>query len=111
VPNIYFGKGFGDLPPTFSWLRLAAITGQVGYAIPAQNSTTTASIDPDTGDLTFDTEFHPRVLNWALQYSMPYLKSSVIDLGLPDFVNHLIPVCAENLNPNVAVMKSAQEGV
>jgi hypothetical protein len=23
---------------------------------------------------------------------MPYLKSSVVDLGLPDFFNHLIPV-------------------
>jgi hypothetical protein len=36
----------------------------------------------------------PQNLLWgtALQFSMPYLKSSVIDLGLPDFVNHLIPI-------------------
>jgi hypothetical protein len=23
---------------------------------------------------------------------MPYLKSAVIDLGLPEFINHLIPL-------------------
>ena len=28
----------------------------------------------------------------SLQYSMPYLKSEVKDLQLPDFINHLIPI-------------------
>ncbi|HEY6380846.1 MAG TPA: hypothetical protein VIY07_03475, partial [Pseudolabrys sp.] len=39
-------------------------------------------------------EFNSRVLNWGgtLQYSMPYLKSAVVDLGLPDFINRLIPI-------------------
>jgi hypothetical protein len=104
TPTVYFGKGMGDLPDSLSWLRPVAITGQVGYAIPGRSSTTTASIDPDTGDLSFDTEFHARVLNWGLtlQYSMPYLKSSVIDLGLPDFVNHLIPIVEATLQTPVA---------
>jgi hypothetical protein len=33
-------------------------------------------------------------LKWGatLQYSLPYLKSAVVDLGLPDFINHLIPI-------------------
>jgi hypothetical protein len=104
TPTIYFGKGMGDLPDSLSWLRPVAITGQVGYAIPGRSSTTTASIDPDTGELSFDTEFNARVLNWGLtlQYSMPYLKSSVIDLGLPDFVNHLIPIVEATLQTPVA---------
>jgi hypothetical protein len=104
TPTIYFGKGLGDLPDTLSWLRPVAITGQAGYAIPGGHSITTARIDPDTGDLTFDTEFHPRVLNWGLtiQYSVPYLKSSVIDLGLPDFVNHLIPLVEATLQTPMA---------
>jgi hypothetical protein len=104
TPTVYFGKGMGDLPDSLSWLRPVAITGQVGYAIPGRSSTTTASIDPDTGDLSFDTEFNARVLNWGLtlQYSMPYLKSSVIDLGLPDFVNHLIPIVEATLQTPVA---------
>jgi hypothetical protein len=94
TPTVWFGKGLGDLPDTLSWVRPVAITGQFGYSIPGRNSTTTFGIDPDTGISTLDTEFNPRILNWGLtvQYSMPYLKSSVIDLGLPDFVNHLIPL-------------------
>ena len=88
TPTFYFGKGLGDLP--IGVARAFAITGQVGYAIPGTASTTT--FDPDSGDA--DTEFHPRVLIWggSLQYSMPYLKSAVVDLNLPDFINHLIPL-------------------
>jgi hypothetical protein len=104
TPTLYFGKGLGDLPDTLSWIRPFAVTGQIGYAIPARRSTTSFSIDPDSGDLTADTEFHPRVLNWGgtIQYSMPYLKSSVVDLGLPDFVNHLIPLVEATLQTPVS---------
>jgi hypothetical protein len=28
----------------------------------------------------------------SLQYSLPYLHANVIDLGLPDFFSHLIPI-------------------
>lgn len=103
TPTVYFGKGLGDLPDTYSWIRPVAITGQVGYAIPGRNSTTTFGVDPDSGDPTVDTEFHPRVLNWGgtIQYSMPYLKSAVVDLGLPDFINHLIPLVEANLQTPV----------
>jgi hypothetical protein len=104
TPTVYLGKGFGDLPDTLSWIRPVAITGQVGYAISGRNSTTTFGIDPDSGDPTVDTEFHPRVLNWGgtLQYSMPYLKSAVVDLGLPEFINHLIPLVEATLQTPVA---------
>ena len=104
TPTVYFGKGLGDLPDTFSWLRPVAITGQVGYAIPGRNFTTIFGIDPDTGLSTSDTEFHPRVLNWGgtIQYSMPYLKSAVVDLGLPDFIDHLIPLVEATLQTPVA---------
>jgi hypothetical protein len=104
TPTLYFGKGFGDLPDTLSWIRPVAVTGQIGYAIPARRSTTTFSIDPDSGDLNADTEFHPRVLNWGatIQYSMPYLKSAVVDLGLPDFVNHLIPIVEATMQTPVS---------
>jgi hypothetical protein len=104
TPTIYFGKGLGDLPDTLSWIRPVAVTGQVGYAIPARNFTTTFGIDPDSGNATSDTEFHPRVLNWGgtIQYSMPYLKSAVMDLGLPEFVNHLIPLVEATLQTPMA---------
>ena len=104
TPTLYFGKGLGDLPDTMSWLRPVAVTGQIGYAIPGRNSTTTFGIDPDSSALTADTEFHPKVLNWGgtVQYSMPYLKSSVVDLGLPEFINRLIPLVEANLQTPVA---------
>lgn len=104
TPTIFFGKGFGDLPSSMNWARPFAITGQFGYAIPGTRSTTTASIDPDTGDQSIDTEFNPRVFTWggSLQYSMPYLKSAVVDLGLPDFFNHLIPLVEASLQTPVS---------
>ena len=104
TPTFYFGKGFGDLPASMGWARPFALTGQVGYAIPGQSATTTVSIDPDTGDQDVDTEFNPRVLVWgaSLQYSMPYLKSAVVDLGLPDFFNHLVPLVEASLQTPVS---------
>ena len=104
TPTLYVGKGFGDLPDTLSWIRPVAITGQVSYAIPGRRSTTTFGVDPDTGDPTVDTEFHPRVLNWGatVQYSMPYLKSAVYDLGLPDFINRFIPLVEATMQTPVS---------
>jgi hypothetical protein len=80
------------------------VTGILGYAVPRQTSTTTLGIDPDTGDPTADTEFNPRVSVWggSLQYSMPYLKSAVADLGLPDFFNRLIPIVEASLQTPIA---------
>jgi len=104
TPTLYVGKGFGDLPDTLSWIRPVAITGQVGYAIPGRRSTTTFGVDPDTGDPTVDTEFNPRFLNWGatVQYSMPYLKSAVYDLGLPDFINRFIPLVEATMQTPVS---------
>jgi hypothetical protein len=104
TPTLYFGKGFGDLPASLNWARPFAITGQIGYSIPGVSQTTTATVNPDTGDQDIDTEFNPRVLNWGatLQYSMPYLKSAVVDLGLPDFVNRLIPILEASMQTPVS---------
>jgi hypothetical protein len=82
TPTFYFGKGLGDLPDAFGWARAFAVTGQVGYQMP------TSSFDMIQG-VPIPQSF---VYGGSLQYSMPYLKSSVIDLGLPDFFNHLIPI-------------------
>jgi hypothetical protein len=80
TPTVFFGKGFGDLPDSLSMLRPFAVTGVVGYGLPAVGFA--------------DGEFIPRSLEWggSLQYSMPYLKSAVRDYGLPDFVNRLVPI-------------------
>ena len=64
----------------------------------------TATVDPDTLEQDIDTERIPRVFNWGatLQYSMPYLKSAVVDLGLPDFINRLIPIVEASLQTPVS---------
>jgi hypothetical protein len=48
--------------------------------------------------------FIPQVVDWgaSLQYSMPYLKSEIQDLQLPDFINHLIPIVELQLSTPVA---------
>ena len=82
TPTFNIGQGFGQLPDTLGWARPLAVTGQVGYQVP------TTSFDVGQGI------FIPQVLVYGgtLQYSMPYLKTEVKDLGLPDLINHLIPI-------------------
>src|SRR5579863_6640657 len=92
TPTYYFGQGFGGLPDELGFARPLALTGQIGYQIP------TTSFDTSAG------AFIPQVLVYgaSLQYSMPYLKSEVKDLQLPDFFNHLIPIVEMQLFTPVA---------
>jgi hypothetical protein len=85
TPTLYFGKGAGDLPDRLAWLQPAAVTGSLGYAIPA------------SGD-------GPKVLqsSVALEYSLPYLHSHVRDFGLPDFINHVTPLVEMSFETPVA---------
>jgi hypothetical protein len=104
TPTLYFGKGFGDLPDAVWWARPLAVTGVFGYAIPSRSRTIIATADPDSGDVTVDNSPNPRFFNWggSIQYSMPYLKTAVNDLGLPDFINHLIPIVEASLQTPVS---------
>ncbi len=92
TPTVYFGKGFGDLPDSVSWMRPLAVTGQAGYQIPTNSFDFTQNV------------FIPQQLVYgaSLQYSLPYLKSEVIDLQLPDFFNHLIPIVEASFTTPVA---------
>jgi hypothetical protein len=95
TPTLFVGKGFGFLPESMKFFRPLAVTAQVGYAVPTESAT--SSVDESSGLLT--TTLNPQFLTWggSLQYSMPYLKSAVQDLSLPDFLNHLIPLVEWNL--------------
>ena len=85
TPNIYFGKGFGDVPVDF--LKPLALTGQLGYDIANKK----LKYDYDAG--TFN---NGNANAWSgglsLQYSMRYLSTHVKDYGFPEFVNKLTPV-------------------
>jgi hypothetical protein len=92
TPTFYFGKGFGDLPESFGWLRAFAVTGQIGYQFP------TRSFD------VVQSAFIPQVLAYggSIQYSMPYLKSEIHDYQLPDCINHLFPIVEAQFQTPVA---------
>lgn len=80
-PGVFFGKGFGDLPDALAYLRPLAITGAV-----SPNFTTNASA-PDS-------------LDWGMtvQYSIPYLQSSVKNLGLGAPFANLVPIVEFPMN-------------
>ena len=93
TPQVFFGKGLGDLPDTVQWLRPIAVTGAFGYAIPSRRFNKTY-VTSDEGDVEVDKELNPQVFQWgfSLQYSLQYLQSSVLDLGLPAPFNRMIPL-------------------
>jgi hypothetical protein len=92
TPTYYFGQGFGQLPDAVGWARPIALTGQVGYQVPTTSFIVSQNVNV------------PQVLVYgaSLQYSMPYLKSEVKDLQLPDFINHLIPIVEAQMFTPVA---------
>jgi hypothetical protein len=94
TPTVWFGKGFGDLPHEFGALRAFAVTGQFGYSVPMWPRTVTYSLDTDSGDLSADVDRHAQYLAYggSLQFSLPYLRANIVDLGLPEVVNRLIPI-------------------
>lgn len=100
VPTFFVGQGFGFMPESMRLLKPFAVTAQLGYAIPTKSSVNQA--DEETG-LLFAAPV-PRAFNWGgtLQYSMPYLKSSVQDFGLPAFINRMIPIVEWNLSTEVS---------
>jgi hypothetical protein len=79
-PALFFGKGFGDLPPSMGFVRPLAITGVVGPSFPTQR--TTEGVE------------NPTTLTWAftVQYSLMYLQSAVKDVGLGAPFNRLVAV-------------------
>jgi len=88
-PGIFFGKGLGDLPKSLPFLRPFAVTGVLSLDFPTQAKTT---IDPG------DVQQNPHVLNTglAIEYSLPYLQASVMDIGLRSPFNRLIPLVELN---------------
>ena len=88
-PGIFFGKGLGDLPKGLSFLRPFAVTGVLSLGFPTQAETTS-----DSGDV----QQNPHVLGTglAIEYSIPYLQASVLDIGLRAPFNRLIPLVELN---------------
>jgi hypothetical protein len=89
APTMYVGKGLGDLP--IGYLRALGITGELSYSIADLGLKETQA--PGQASPQYNTG---QANKWSggisLQYSLPYLKTQVKDLGLPEFFNRLTPL-------------------
>jgi hypothetical protein len=92
-PQLFFGKGMGDLPGALEWLRPMAITGAFGLGLPTSAHTKAQTVGED-GEVDVEEEFHPRSLEWgfSLQYNLQYLQSFVRDVGLTEPFDRTIPI-------------------
>ena len=79
-PTFDFGKGFGDLPDTLTWLKPFAVTGNLGFSFP-----TRVNSNGDLNQNTFNAGF-------AIEYSLEYLQHHVRDIGLGAPFDRLIPL-------------------
>jgi hypothetical protein len=80
TPDLFFGKGLGDLPDSVWGLRPLALTGQLGVSFPTRSSVEGGRI--------------PNNLIWgvAVEYSLIYLEEHVKDVGLSAPFERLIPL-------------------
>ncbi|CAB3808710.1 hypothetical protein [Pararobbsia alpina] len=74
-PNVFFGKGFGDLPDSLQYLRPLGVTGEIGPSL------TTGAGQPNAFNYGF-----------TVQYSIAYLQQHVHDFGLPEPIANLVPI-------------------
>jgi|HubBroStandDraft_1064217.scaffolds.fasta_scaffold00108_16 hypothetical protein len=94
IPTIYLGKGAGDLPDNWDYLRPLAVTATVGIQFDDERKQTTPTINPATGLTSLMVTKNPEqlVLGWSVQYSLPYLQSQVQDLGLGKVLGRTVPL-------------------
>lgn len=95
-PGIFFGKGFGDLPDQFAWLRPFGLTGAIVVEHPMRATSTNLAPDPATGLLGPTTTRNVDRLHWgfSIQYSTLYLTDRFTPGRLPKHepVNQFIPL-------------------
>jgi hypothetical protein len=91
-PALLFGKGLGDLPEDYAWLKPIAISGVLGALVPTRASTRRAR--SAAGEAELPPEQHPNLLQWglAVEYSVPYLQAHVRDVNLPAVINRIFPL-------------------
>jgi hypothetical protein len=79
-PTFDFGKGFGTLPDSLTWLKPLAITGNLSLSLPTKVNSG-GNLDPNVFNAGF-----------AIEYSLEYLQHHVQDIGLGAPFDRLIPL-------------------
>jgi hypothetical protein len=87
IPTLLFGKGFGGT--SAKYLRPFAVATQLGFAYPTDHNTTITNAAGQTEAVQ-----NPNAVNWgfAIEYSLPYLKSFVSDTNVKKPFAHLVPL-------------------
>jgi len=79
-PTFDFGKGFGSLPDSLTWLKPLAITGNLFVDLPTK---------VNSGGTLNQNVFNA---GFAVEYSLEYLQHHVQDVGLGPPFDRLIPL-------------------
>jgi hypothetical protein len=94
-PGLFFGKGFGDLPDSVSWLRPFGVTAAIVLEHPTGSVSKNFGIDPINGRLGPMTTSNVDILHWgfAVEFSTLYLTSRFTG-GPPkeEPLNQLVPL-------------------
>ncbi len=103
-PTIYFGKGAGDLPPAWDWLRPIAITQQASFDIPAPSKSLVSDATAGDGALLNPWQPNPYTVSLfgSFQYSLVYASENVPGLDVPKFMAELVPLGEYNFQIPVA---------
>lgn len=101
-PQIFFGKGFGDLPMSLNLLRPFAVTGQFGAGFSTHPIDVRVAVEDELP--VVEIEKSPTVFRWGgtLQYSLPYMNANVLEVGGPEFLRHLVPLVEVSFTSPVA---------
>lgn len=99
-PAFFFGKGWGDLPDSLSFLKPFSITGAFTVNNPANRFT-------GSGE---DRERNATALSYgaALIYSIPYLQSAIKDVGLTAPFDRMFPLVEFNFETPVSKSDAGQ---
>jgi hypothetical protein len=100
-PALLFGKGLGDLPEDYAWLRPIAISGVLGALVPTREST--RRVRSEAGEAELPPKRHPNLLQWGLvvEYSLPSLQAHVREVNLPPVINRIFPLVELDLQTAV----------
>jgi hypothetical protein len=94
-PGLFFGKGFGDLPDSLSWLRPFAVTGALSLEHPTGSISANLGFDPVTGQLgpVLTRRVDILHLGFAVEFSTLYLTDRFTG-GPPkqEPLNQLVPL-------------------
>src|SRR5882672_3648491 len=67
TPQLFFGKGFGDLPEQLDLMKPLAVTGVLGWAVPSRVHTKRIEVNEDD-EVDVKKPLNPTVFKWGFTF-------------------------------------------